>query len=110
MYRKRWIKLSLRRPHHPTSKKLFWQALTIDKNLARRIDDSNSHQYDNLPEADKDYSLFVSISINVATELLPAKPRSIPENSIDAADVVAARKATLRSATRNVQTSQINLR
>jgi len=93
------VKLSVRCPPRPTLKKQFCQSLPTDKNLANRIDDSISSQFDNLPEADRNYSSFVSITNNVGTDLLPQKSRPTPSSSVDVAEVVHARKATLRSTT-----------
>ena len=103
------VKLSLRRPNPPVSKKLFWQALTNDPALASRIDDTISSRFDNLSEADQDYSSFVMIATKTGAELLPPKPHP-PPNTVDIDPVVSARKSTLRASTRNIQPAQNNLR
>lgn len=99
------VKLSVRGPPSPPSKKLSWQSLFSNKNLARRIENSISQQFDDLLETEKDYSNFVSISTKV-----PPKPRNIPTYSVDHVDVAAAQKTTLRSATKNIQNAQVDLR
>ena len=103
------VKFNLRRLSSPAARKLFWQALTNDKALATRIDNTVSTRFNNLSAADQDYASFVSIATKAGTELLPPKPRQ-PTKTVDIDPVVSARKATLRASTRNIQSAQKNLR
>ncbi|XP_066923743.1 uncharacterized protein [Clytia hemisphaerica] len=104
------VKLSVRRPSPSTSKKLFWQSLTFDKTLSKRIDNEIVSQFTHLPNINQSYTTFVSIANKVGSNLLPKRERKPPSNSIDAPDVVAARKATLRSSKSYIRTAQSNLR
>ena len=104
------VKLSVRRPSPSTSKKLFWQSLTYDKTLSKRIDNEIVSQFTHLPNTHQNYTTFVSIANKVGSNLLPKRERKPPSNSIDAPDVVAARKATLRSSKSNIRIAQSNLR
>eukprot|EP00058_Branchiostoma_floridae_P021002 XP_002606492.1 hypothetical protein BRAFLDRAFT_91926 [Branchiostoma floridae] len=62
-----------------------------------------------LPEDCKSYSEFVRICNEVGSKLLPRKPPR-DTNLAESPEVVAARRATLRSATSNVQAAQTQLR
>ena len=103
------IKLSLRRPKPPSTKKLFWSALTTDSELASQVDNTIASNFYDLPAAKQVYTTFVSIANSVGAELLPPKPRR-PPKTVDIDPVVTARKATLRASSRNIQSAQNNLR
>ena len=103
------VKLSLRRPTLPKKKKLYWKALSLDKALATKVGNTISERFYSLPPPKQDYSSFVSVATSVGTELLPKRPPR-PTKTVDIESVVAARKATLRASTQNIQSTQKNLR
>ncbi|KAI8482843.1 hypothetical protein Bbelb_393780 [Branchiostoma belcheri] len=103
------VKLSLRVSKNTASKKLFWSAVTKNKQLASKIEDTVKSRYENLPLSEQNYTSFVNIAHKTGKELLPRKPRRA-QDTRDADPVVTARKATLRASTRNVQAAQVNLR
>lgn len=103
------VKLSLRRPKQPVAKKLFWQALTSDSDLATRVDDTIDSRFQVLSPTKQDYTTFVSLAIQTGTDLLPPKPGR-PPKTVEMEVVVSARKATLRASTKDIQTAQNKLR
>ncbi|CAH1244514.1 Hypp7329 [Branchiostoma lanceolatum] len=103
------IRLSIRAPKISSRKKLYWKAVRDDEALARKIDTCISQNFAELPEDCKSYSEFVRICNEVGSKLLPRKPPR-DANLTECPEVVAARRATLRSATSNVQAAQTKLR
>jgi len=99
------IKLSLRSRKVSQPKKMYWRALSLDSELATRIDNTISARFESLPIVDQDYTSFVSISNKVGAELLPPKPRS-KAKTVDLAPMALVRNATIQASTQNVQTAQ----
>eukprot|EP00058_Branchiostoma_floridae_P025263 XP_002610753.1 hypothetical protein BRAFLDRAFT_91539 [Branchiostoma floridae] len=103
------IRLSVRKPKTMSCTKLYWRALREDHELASTIDDDIAHTYANLPDQQKSYSSFVEICNKVGSKRLPRKPPRDPD-PVDTIQVSIARRATLRSSTKDVQTAQIQLK
>ena len=103
------IQLSLRKSRPKSRKKLYWHAVTVDRDLSSLLDNEIDSKFSAIPACQQTYTNFVNIATKVGTELLPPKPPR-PTKSIDQAPVVSARLATLRSNIRNVQDTQRNLR
>ena len=103
------VQLSLRHPRQSSVKKPFWQALTTDPVIVSQIDNTIASRFNDLPTDKQDYTTFVSIANSVGSELLPSKPRP-PPKTVDTDPIVTTHKATLCALTRNIQTTQNNLR
>jgi len=103
------IRLSVRVPKILPRKKLCWRAVRDDPELADSIDSTISHSFSRLPEVQRTYSEFVRICNKVGKEKLPRKPPREPQ-PVDCPNVTADRRATLRSATKNLQAAQTQLK
>ena len=65
------VKLSLRAPKNTKPRKLNWQALSGNQQLASVIDESVCVQYDSLPVEEKIYTTFVKIANNIGPNFFP---------------------------------------
>ncbi|KAI8480349.1 hypothetical protein Bbelb_419420 [Branchiostoma belcheri] len=103
------IRLSVRAPKTPSRPKLFWGAVRVDQDLAEEVDSTISQTFTQLPDHLKTYSEFVKICNKVGKEKLPRRPPRDPQPE-DSTQVTTARRATLRSSTRNLQAAQAHLK
>ena len=76
--------------------------------IASQVDNTIASCFNDLPPAKQDYTTFISIANRVGSELLPSKPHP-PPKSVDTDPIVTARKATLCTSSRNIQSAQNNL-
>jgi len=81
----------------------------VTKSLLTALTAQSVTRFKNIPLTERDYSSFVAISTKTGIELLPPRPPR-PTKTVDIDPVVAARKATLRASTRNIQATQTHLR
>jgi hypothetical protein len=103
------IHLSVRTPKLVSRKQLYWRAISEDLDLANTIDTTISQTFEDLPEPQKNYTSFVKICNRIGIEKLPPKPPYEPA-PVDNIQVSKARKATLRSSTKNLQAAQTQLK
>ena len=87
----------------------MWRSVASDIILASEIDSSVSTQFESISHDQQTYTEFISICNKIGSDLLPKKSNP-PTKTLDAQQVVEARKATLRCSVQNLQKYQINLR
>ena len=99
------IKLSLRSRRKPVKRFLYWRALAKDNDLAKRVDELITTNFESLSDTKKTYTSFAKICNEIGLANLPSRPPQC-RPTVENAAMITARKNTVKATTLQIPACQ----